>query len=198
MANELRAKQGPLTAATQSSQEDQTRDSILFTASLTNRVAHGSTLVVGGWARDEMRGYLLLTPSVLNGNLPGAEPQVAMQSQVIGAPDHFWQQIGWGPYRSDTRRSTMAGVLSSEQLASLLQVLKETDTAWLSNISVATNRNEERFGFGWSLDDDQGAGLMMGIDTYPRIASDGQSVDLELRPSRNPSETDIHSSMRAR
>lgn len=178
----LERQKGNSNATVQDLPADQTGDSIFFTAASTNRVPNGSTLVVGGWSRDGLRGYVLLTPAVTNHAQLSAEPGVILQSQMVGAPDQFWQQIGWGQYASGTHRSTLAGVLRLDQADALIQALRDTDQAWLSNTSTATNRDGELFGVSWAVDGEPGDGVLMKIDLYPRVASDGRSVDVELRP----------------
>ncbi len=170
-------------------------DSILFTAAVTNRVGSGHTLVVGGWAKDGMRGYLLATPVIKRDDtVPHGRPLV-VQSQVVGAPETFWEQIGWGNSKSDNRRSTVAGVLNPEELDALLALLKETAGAEIANTSSVTNRDGERLGFTFSTDDDRGAGIVMGLEFCPRITTEGDAVDLELRPSAVSPE-DVHSSLK--
>jgi hypothetical protein len=167
-------------------------DSILFSASLTNRVGAGQTLVAGGWSKDGMRGYLLATPVIQQvDNMPDGR-QISIKSQVVGAPESFWNQIGWGAAKSDTRRSTLASVLTPEQLDMLLKALKETKGAFLSNTALAKRRDGEYLGIGYNLADDQTIGMLMAIDVYPWIAGDGQSVDLEIRPSAVSTNTPIH------
>jgi hypothetical protein len=46
------------------------------------------------------------------------------------------------------------------------------------------------------LQDDREAGMLMRIDVHPRIAPDGESVDLALEPSPVSADTTIHSSLR--
>jgi RNA polymerase sigma factor (sigma-70 family) len=167
-------------------------DSILFSVSLTNRVGVGQTLVVGGWSKDGMRGYLLATPAIRQGdNMPDG-PQISITSQVVGAPESFWNEIGWGAARSDLRRSTLAGLLTPEQLDLLRKALQETKGAFVSNTSLAQRREGEYLGIGYSLADDQTSGMVMAIDLYPWLAGDGQSVDLEIRPSAVSTNTPIH------
>ena len=79
--------------------------------------------------------------------------------------------------------AALVGVLTPDQFDTLLKALNETKGAEISNMSQATGRDGERMGFGFSKDDGQGAGALMGIDLYPKITSDGQAVDLALTPS---------------
>ena len=108
------------------------------------------------------------------------------------APESFWDQIGWGSYKSDTRRSTLASVLTPEQLDSLLQAIKETEDAGTTSTSLVTNCGP-RTVRGWVLGRRRRRPLM-GIAGYVRITPDGQAVDLELRPSPVP--PNIDSSLR--
>ena len=169
-------------------------DSILFSAALTNRVPLGSTLVVGGWLQQGLRGYALLTPRLNPG--ASADAQVTVESQVIGAPENYWESIGWGSARSETRRSTLAATLTGEQRELLLASLKETPGSELSNLSHAQGADGERLGIGFSLDDGTNAGVLMAIDIFPRIAANGQAVDLGLVPSPVNDPSRVHSSLR--
>jgi RNA polymerase sigma factor (sigma-70 family) len=178
-----------------SASEASDADSILFSASLTNHVPNGQTLVVGGWSMNGMRGYLLLT-STIGQSEGGSDGQpLAVQSQVVGAPESFWNQIGWTDAKSDARRSSVAGVLTSEQLETLLTALKATEGSELSNTSLAKGRDGERVGIGFTLSDDRAEGALMGIDLYPHIGADGQSLELEVRPSAASTNTEIYPSL---
>ena len=120
LANELRQRNAAGTQADVNpnpSLGEKEADSILFTAALTNRVANGNTLVVGGWPQKEMRAYLLATPVIKQGDGTPGGRQITVQSQVVGAPESFWDEIGWGAFKSDTRRSTLARVLLPTSLA---------------------------------------------------------------------------------
>jgi hypothetical protein len=170
-------------------------DSILFSALVTNRIPSGSALVVGGWQNQELRTYLVLKPVIASGdNVPEAE-RLVVTSLVAQAPNNFWSQIGWGDAKSDTRRSAVTGVLTSEQVDTLLQALKETAGATISNESVAKRREGEYLGISFSTVDDNESGMLMSIDVYPRTGSDGQSVDLELHPSSLATNAQIHPSL---
>jgi hypothetical protein len=117
-----------------------------------------------------------------------------MQSQIVMAPEAFWAQIGWAEAKSETHRSTLAVVLASDQLRALMEALKQTEGAELSNISRAIAHEGERMGFGY--EDDQ-SGTLVGIDIYPRVAGDGESVDLEIRPSDVATNTQVHPPLKA-
>ena len=143
-----------------------------------------------------MRGYLLLTPAILGNDAVSDGRQLQIQSQVITAPEGFWSQIGWADATSDTRRSSVASVLTAEQLDTLLGALKGAEGAQLWKTSQANCGNGELVGLAASIDDEQGAGRLMGIECYPRVGADGQSVELELRPSAVTTNTPIHSSLK--
>ena len=157
-------------------------DSVLFSADLTNRVATGQTLAIGGWSQDGKRGYALLTIAIQQtASSPGTE-QISMQPQMIRAPEAFWNEIGWDAAKSDRHRSTLASVLTCEQLEILLQALKATKGAELSKGSPSTGKSGEKMGLGFAISDDGQSGAIMGIDIYPYLTADG-FVDLEIRPS---------------
>ncbi len=199
LANQLRERNGadPGTGVRPNpSGEAPEGDSILFSAALTNRVSTGSSLVLGGWSRDGMRGYLVLTPVIQTSGIAPESERLAVQSQLVGAPESFWAQIGWGDAKSEKRRSTVSGVLTHEATDTLLLALKETKGAELSNTSLAKGPDGEKMGFGWSMDDEQGDGTLMSVELYPKIAPDGRSVDLGIRPSPVSTNTPIHPSMK--
>ena len=183
LGNELRQRRGAGAqgiASPEAAREEQEADSILFSASLTNRVTSGHTLVAGGWSKDGMRAYVLATPVIQQDEATSDRRQIIVQIQIVGAPESFWDQIGWDSYKTDTRRSTLAGVLTPDQLDSLLQAIKETADAGTSNAFLSTNRDNEPFEWGWERPPD---GVLMRTAGYARITPDGQAVDLELRPS---------------
>ena len=73
-----------------------------------------------------------------------------------------------------------------------------TKSAELSNPSTGKGRDGERVQVGWSVDDNEGnAGTLMGIEVYPRIADDGVSVNVEIRPSEISTNTPIHPFLKA-
>ena len=201
LANQLRQRNAAATQASGNPNptlEEKGADSFLFTAALTNRVASGNTLVVGGWSQEGMRSYLLATPVIKQDDGTPGGRQITVQSQIVGAPESFWDEIGWGSFKSYTHRSTLACILTPEQLGSLIQVLKETKDAGMTNMSPATGPDGKRMGFAWSRkeDDESQSGVLMNIDLYPRIAPDGLSVDLELLPNSETSTVPIHGSLR--
>jgi len=51
--------------------------------------------------------------------------------------------------------------------------------------------------FGWANADEVGDGSLMGIDLYPRIDADGQTLELEISPSGVSTNTPIHPALRA-
>jgi RNA polymerase sigma factor (sigma-70 family) len=170
-------------------------DSILFSAGLTNFVRTGHTLVTGGWSKEGLRGYMLAT-AISESPFEGLPRKVTIQTQVIGAPESFWESIGWRNAKSDSRRSSIAAVLTPAQVDLLLTAVEHAKDGSLSNVSSVTGEDGELMQLGWSVDDDNGDGLLMGIDIYPRLTSDCQAVELELSPSKPPTEHRVHSLLR--
>jgi len=173
-------------------------DSVLLTASLTNRIAAGHALIVGGWSGNGTRRYLLITAGI-NPDEPGqAKRTVTIKSRMLMAPEAFWEQIGWGPYRSDTHRSTLAGDLTAQQADLLVKAVKETADGAVAWSPGATGWDGQSMGVGYfaSEDDDAASGIMMNVDVVPRIAPDGESVDLELATGIVPPGTPLHQSLR--
>jgi RNA polymerase sigma factor (sigma-70 family) len=203
LANELRQRRAAEThggtnqfpASPPASPADET-DSLLFSAALTNRVSSGHTLVVGGWSKQGMRGYLLATPAVRGEDALDGR-RVTVESQFVGAPESFWEALGWGTFKSDVHRSALAGVITPEQHDALLQALKETEDSIVSNTSRAEHRDGERGGVGYTMSDDRETGVVMGIDYRQQITPDGQAVELELFPSSVPTNRPIHSTLTA-
>lgn len=167
-------------------------DSILFSAAGTHHVPPGQTLVVGGWGLNGMRGYLILTPTLRQEDGSSARPSLMIQSQVLGAPESFWNQIGWAEARSDTHRSSIAGVLTAAQVDTLLAALKGTAGSELSNTSETKGGDGERVGIGFSHSDERAEGMLMSLELYPHIGTDGQSVELEVRPAPVSPNTPVH------
>lgn len=197
LANELRDRKNAASPGPDARSASPESDSILFSASLTSRVASGGTLVVGGWLGQGMRSCLLLTPGIHQGDNPPDAERIAVQSQVVTAPETFWSEIGWANARSEMRRSTLAGVLTFEQLDLLVAALKETKDGLPSNTSTPKGRDGERMALGWSASEDNGdEGMLMDIEMYPRITADGQSVDHEIRPSVTSTNVPVHPALR--
>jgi len=46
------------------------------------------------------------------------------------------------------------------------------------------------------MSDEKKEGVLLGIDVYPRIGADGNSVELEIRPSAVSTNTPIHPSLK--
>jgi hypothetical protein len=170
------------TAAPGSMTEDD--NSLLFNVASTNRVSDGATLIVGGWLREEGKRTFLLASPILHTDQGGMGPQVSVHSQVITAPESFWQELGWAEFKTSERRSTITHVLSSDEAEILRARLQNTPGAELSNSSRADRNDGEYVGIAFSTADDTGEGVLMCFDLYPRTTGDGQSVDIELRPSR--------------
>ena len=201
LANEMRQRNAAGTQADgdpSSTLGERVGDSILFTAAITNRVASGNALLIGGWSQEGRRAYLLATPVINQGDRTPGGRQITVQSRIVGAPESFWDEIGWGSYKSDTRRSTLAGMLTPDQLDSLVQALKDSKDAGITDSSPVTGPDGERMAFSWTIPehDEAQSGLLMKIDLYPRIAPDNLSVDLELLPGVVWSNDVVHGSLR--
>lgn len=182
LRKELRSAPRAKEESEESARAENKEDSIFFTASLTNRVAPRNTLVVGGWMRDGSRGYLLVTPSVDATN----SGQLILKSKVVRAPEKFWDEIGWGSYKSDLRRSSLAGVLGPEHIEQLISLLKVMAGADITNESITSVSDGGKASFGWSVSDDAAEETLMMIDVYPRVASDGKAIEVELKPTPAP------------
>jgi len=172
-------------------------NSMLLSASLTNRISSGDTLAVGGWStQNGMRRYLLITPAITGAQAIPNDRQLSILSRLVAGPESFWERTGWGPAKSDVRQSTLVAELAPEQVSALLSTLKDVERAKVSNVSQAERRSGEYLGLAFSISDEEGDGVMMCIDLYPRIAADGQSVELELRPPATPIDSSkIHPSL---
>lgn len=198
LARELRERTNASahnTARPAETNQPEAADSILFTASMTNRIPPDHTLVVGGWKNQGLRGYLLITPRInSNPDAPAGE-RVGLSTKMIQAPDSFWAEIGWADAKSDTRRSSISGVLTSDQLDALLQALNATEGAQISNESLGKGSDGERIGLGFATADDTESGLLMAVSAFPRIASDQQSIDLEIQPAPAIPNTAVHPSL---
>jgi hypothetical protein len=116
---------------------------------------------------------------------------VALRTKAIRAPEEFWSQIGWAAYKSDLRRSALAGVLAPEHIEQLMALLKATNGAEISNESVTPVSDGGNASFGWSVSDEQAEETLMMIDVYPHIASDGKTVEIELKPTPAPPDLEL-------
>jgi len=179
--------------------DDTTPDSIIFTASsATNFVSSGNSLITGGWSVVDRRGYMLITPSIVPGETLPDERHITIQSRIIRAPESFWDEIGWGSFKSATRRSTISGELTAGQVALLLEALKATKDTEISSTPPVTIPDGERRGYGYSRQEDDGTGgALVGVDFYPRISADGHSVGIEIIPSPVTATTPLHPALQS-
>jgi len=177
--------------------ESSNLDSVLFTSASTNRVRSGSTLVAGGWSKDGMRGYMLITPTIHDVEDTDTEKPLAFRSRLVLAPEAFWEGIGWEAATSETRRSTLCGVLTPEETLTLYNLVKESGGGDISNESAATSQDGGYVGLGWSMPDESGPGMLMMIDLRPWIVAGSDEVDIELTPSAVPDDSVVHSSLRS-
>ncbi len=148
---------------------------------VTNRVPNGQTLVVGGWTSPTgKRAFVFATPL-----LPGPDdPQhvVHVNYQAVQAEESFWERVGWGTLKSDGDNS-VTGLLTLEQTEALVQALKQTKEAELSNRSHASLVEGDKATFGWTTTDGGGSTLLLAADILARPTADHQSIDLEIRPA---------------
>lgn len=198
LSNELRRKGGGegLNNASIPSTEKNEADTPLFSLALTNRVDSGNTLVAGGWKNQGLRGYFMTTPVVDSGT---GSPQLEMKGQMVWAPESLWKELGWADSISPTRRSTLVGELTPEQVQALVQAVKSSPDGGFSSESKVKLGEDGHFGFGYSMDDPNdpdSAGMMMGVDGNAKINADGKSVELEFHPSAVDSKVQIHSALK--
>ncbi len=193
--NELRQQRNNPSQETSSNAAAST-DSVLFSASQSNHVANGQTLVLGGWQMKGIRGYLLVSPTVQAGDPSTDEEPITVRSQLVAAPDGFWNQIGWQDAKSDTRCSALTCLLTSEQSETLIEAVGETEGGMIPTASLTKEHDGQLFGIGYSQWDNGQPGVLMGIDIVPRIASDGESVNIEVRPTPVSESTPVHSLLR--
>jgi len=203
LANELKQRKAATTAFNDSPNprsEEKSDDSIILTTSLaTNVVASGNTFIVGGWSLLERRSYLLITPAIASRDFDSEGRKINIQGQIIQAPESFWNDIGWGTYKSGAHRSTLAGELTPVQVELLLQALRATKDAEISATPAETIPEGTRRGYGLSRQEDhETGGVLMGVDFYPRISADGHSVSIEIIPTPVPSNVPIHPTLQAK
>ena len=201
LANELRGIKSigaPASASQNPALDEKAADSIILTATTTtNRVTSGHTLVMGGWSMLRGRGYLLITPVIGEGDTNSAGRQITFQGQVVQAPESFWNEIGWGSYKSDSHRSSLSGELTPEQVGLLVEALKGAEGFHTSTMRPTTTSDGGKMGYGLSRSEDDGTGgALMGVDFHARISPDGLSVDLEMLSIPLPPDIPIHSSLK--
>src|SRR5687767_6798709 len=149
---------------------------------VTNRVPYGQTLVVGGWTSPTgQRAFVIATPALQTPDDP--QQGIHLQYLAVAAEESFWERVGWGSLKSDGDNS-VAGLLTHEQAEALLQALKQTKEAEVSNRLEASLAEGGKATFGWSTTDSRGNTLLLAADILARPTADRQSIDLEIRPSR--------------
>ena len=164
------------TGATES--ESQITYPFLKTA-VTNRVPYGQTLVVGGWTSPTgKRAFVFATPALQTTDRP--QPGIHLSYHAVQADESFWEKVGWGTLRSEGDDS-VAGLLPPAQAEALLQALKQTKEAEVSNLSHALDGQAT---FAWTTTDGGGSTLLLAADILARPTPDRQFVDLELRPAK--------------
>jgi hypothetical protein len=102
---------------------------------------------------------------------------------AVTAEESFWERVGWGTLKSDGDNS-VAGLLTPEQAEALLQALKQTKEAEVSNRVEASLVEGGKATFGWTTTDGGGITLLLAADILARPTPDRQSIDLEIRPAR--------------
>lgn len=151
-------------------------------AAVTNRVPYGQTLVVGGWASPTgKRAFVIATPALQAPD--GPRHGTHLRYLAVAAEESFWERVGWGTLKSDSDNS-VAGLLTREQAEALLQALKQTKEAEVSNRLEASLVEGEKATFGWTTTDAGGSTLLLAADILARPTPDREFVDLELRPAK--------------
>ena len=149
---------------------------------VTNRVPYGQTLVVGGWTSPTgKRAFVIATPALQTPD--GPQQRVHLQYLAVTAEESFWERVGWGTLKSDGDNS-VAGLLTPEQAEALLQALKQTKEAEVSNRVETSLVEGGKATFGWSTTDGGGSTLLLAADILAHPVPDRQSTDLEIRPAR--------------
>jgi hypothetical protein len=198
LAGELRQQLSLAAAQAATNQDTPTnQDTALLSSSATNRVANGNTLVLGGWAVNGGRSYLLITPVIQSND--GASPAgypFTIQSQIVSAPERFWNQIGWLDAQSGAHCSTVTMTLDADDTAMLLKAIETTPGAGASNASSSQCLDGNSVGVGWTMTDGAGVGALMSVEVVPRMAANGQSIEMEITPGSAKSTTPVHSWLR--
>jgi len=150
---------------------------------VTNRVPFGQTLIVGGWTSPTgKRAFVIATPALPT---PDAQQGIHLTYRTVAAEESFWKKVGMGTLQSDGDNS-VAGLLTAEQAEALLQALKQTKEAEVSNALQASLVEGDKATFGWTTTDGHsgdGSTLLLAADIVARSTPDRQFVDLELRPA---------------
>ncbi len=179
-----------------SASPDPSADSILFTAALTNKVKNGATFVVGGWSNGGGRAYALITPTIRNVDVSSGEDLLAFKTVAVRAPESFWNGIGWGGVSSQTRRSTLSGVLTAEDATLLIATLRESEDAAVTEESLATSQEGGYVGLGWTNSPEDGEiGMLMMMELRARILPDTGEIQIELSPSADAKTAPVDSSL---
>jgi hypothetical protein len=122
--------------------------------------------VVGGWTSPTgKRAFVIATPAVQNPD--AAEHGVHLRYQTVAAEESFWETVGWGTLKS-AGDTSVAGLLTAVQAEALLQALKQTKEAEVSNVLQASLVEGDRATFGWTTTDGGGSTLLLAADILAR------------------------------
>jgi hypothetical protein len=157
-----------------------------FTASFTQRVPLGQTMVTGGWSTGPgKRTLLLVTPTVTQAG--GQAAQVMLHGVLVEMPEDAGAQVGMTAGTAG-RDSSLKGLLTDEQRQVAMKGLEAR--AGVEIVSrptiLTTDGMAARIEIGSTQADGQPAPGQHSIELTPRLTPDGASVDLTLGVKLTP------------
>lgn len=152
-----------------------------FRATIRENVGNGQTILTGGWrSKPGQRLMVFITPQVGF----GGDPQlVLVRSHLVEMSDEILAALEWESLATETTNSVAHELLEAGRIDSILAALKDTESVNILGgpTAVTTDGNEASISVTQAKEID-GSMHTLGpvINLTPRIASDGQSVDLEV------------------
>ena len=157
-----------------------------FTASFTQRVPVGQTLVTGGWSTGPgNRTLLLVTPTVTQAG--GQPAQVMLRGVLVEMPEDAGAQVGMTAGTAG-RDSSLKELFTDEQRQAFMKGLEAKPGVEIVSrpTILTTDGMAARIEIGSTQADGQPAPGQHSIELTPRLTPDGASVDLTLGVKLTP------------
>jgi RNA polymerase sigma factor (sigma-70 family) len=180
-ANRLMAANQNPTPARNDTPDDPTKP---FTATFTNRVGSGQTLMTGGWSiTPGKRTFVLMTPTIGAASADSPQASVTTDLVTIEVPDAIFAQFNAQQFAVDGHESSVQHVLTAEQYADFSNMM----TAPPDGVSITRGRVITGDGIQatMSVGQDGSAAVGRPMPTYtigltPSLTADRGAMDMAV------------------